>query len=126
MSLPNRCPSCAESLYVETLRCPACRTTVQGTFQPCVMCRLEEEDRALLDLFLRARGNLKEVQRELGVSYPTVRSRMEKLWIAAGYASEEGDRDTRAEVDDVLAQVRRGDLGVDQAEARLRRLTGRS
>ena len=89
------------------------------------MCRLDDEDRALLEMFLRARGNLKDVQRELGVSYPTARSKMERLWIAAGYA-EPDDSGREADMDAVLARVRSGTMSVDEAELQLRRLTGRS
>lgn len=125
MGLPNRCPACTEPLRVDTLRCPSCRTTVQGEFQLCLMCRLEEDDRVLLDLFLRARGNLKDVQRALGVSYPTVRSRMERLWVAAGYGTDRAPSSgPSAEIDRVIASVRQGTLTVEEAETRLRRLTG--
>jgi hypothetical protein len=65
---------------VRELACPDCATRVGGEFGLCPVCSLPDEDRALLELFLRVRGNAKGVERALGVSYPTVRARLEQLW----------------------------------------------
>lgn len=80
MRMPASCPSCRSGLRVSALICTSCATRVEGSFSPCPTCRLGPEEQALLELFLRCRGNAKEIQRTLGLSYPTVRLRLEELW----------------------------------------------
>ena len=79
-SIPPKCPSCGDRLIVVKLQCTSCGTEVNGEFDVCPVCKLEGGNRELFDLFMEARGNLKEVQRNLGVSYPTVRQRIENMF----------------------------------------------
>jgi len=113
-SIPPSCPSCSKRLVVVRLECPACGSEVTGEFDPCPVCRLPEDSRRLFETFLKARGNLRRVQRELGVSYPTTRQRIEELFQQLGYGSQPAD--PRA----VLARLRSGEITVDEAERRLR------
>ena len=113
-SIPPCCPSCGATLVVVKLECSACGTEVSGKYDLCPTCRLEGESAQLLELFLDARGNLKQVQRLLGVSYPTVRQRMEEMF----RQMEEPPR--TADPMSVLRKVRRGELDVDAAERLLR------
>ena len=96
------------------LECPSCAAEVNGLFDLCPTCRLGTDDRRLFDLFLDARGNLKGVQRALGVSYPTVRLRMEELFQRLGRES------TPADPGEVLERLRSGELTVAEAERLLR------
>ena len=73
------CPVCASDLSVTRLHCDACGTTLEGEFTVGRFGRLSREQLGLLESFLRSRGNLREMERELGISYPTVRSRIEGL-----------------------------------------------
>ncbi len=98
MKLPRTCPSCGGALRVERLRCSGCGCSLEGSFLSCRICALPEQERDLLDALLRARGNAKALQREMGVSYPTVRARLERLWAClngddagAGEADETGE-----------------------------------
>lgn len=118
MRVPERCPSCSSTLVVTELRCDACGTQVQGRYDLCRYCALLPEERSLLDLFLRSRGNVKEVERELKVSYPTVRARLDQLWTRLGFrAAIEEPEETPEEI---LASLRAGMIDVDEAEERLR------
>jgi hypothetical protein len=88
MSTPkevNRCPSCGGRLEVHELACSECEIAVRGRFQRCEFCALPEEQLAFMRLFVSRRGNLREVERELGVSYPTARARLDDLLEALGY-----------------------------------------
>jgi hypothetical protein len=78
------CPICAGALAVTRLRCRSCATTLEGDFSVGRFARLSREQFALLESFLRSRGNLKEMERELGISYPTVRARVDLLLRALG------------------------------------------
>src|SRR3954468_1980881 len=73
------CPVCDSPLTVTRLHCNNCGTTIEGEFTVGRFSRLNREQYALLEAFLRSRGNLRELERELGVSYPTVRNRVEGL-----------------------------------------------
>jgi hypothetical protein len=78
------CPVCANELAVTRLHCGSCGTTLEGDFSVGRFGRLTREQHTLLESFLRSRGNLREIERELGLSYPTVRSRVDALVRALG------------------------------------------
>lgn len=111
---PHACPVCRERLHTTRLSCDECGTELTGSFQPCEFCSLDAEDRALLRTFLRARGNTKEVERSLGVSYPTARSRIDALLERLGLVDADAATPplTRMETLEALA---RGDISVDDA-----------
>jgi hypothetical protein len=81
----STCPVCSEELAVTRLHCRSCGTTLEGDFTVGRFGRLNRDQLALLESFLRSRGNLREMERELGISYPTVRSRVEALVRALGF-----------------------------------------
>src|SRR5579884_780259 len=83
-----RCPVCDGSLQVTELRCGHCAASVRAAFDRCRFCALPSEQYAFLELFLRCEGNLSAVQKELDVSYPTVRSRFAGLLAALGFNGE--------------------------------------
>src|SRR4051812_49126902 len=80
------CPVCESPLTVTRLHCNNCGTTIEGEFTVGRFSRLNREQYALLESFLRSRGNLRELERELGVSFPTVRNRVEPLLRALNLA----------------------------------------
>ena len=80
------CPVCSHELSITRLHCNHCATTLEGDFSVGRFGRLSREQLALLESFLRSRGNLREMERELGISYPTVRNRVEALVRALGLA----------------------------------------
>lgn len=115
--VPVRCPVCEAALEVKRLECPACGTGIDGTFGLCKFCRLAPEQREFMEVFLAARGSIKEVERVLGISYPTVRSRLNALLEALGYPAEPGDSPTegRAAKREVLQALSRGEIDVNEA-----------
>lgn len=112
---PSRCPVCGERLLLTRLGCTECGTELAGAFEPCDYCALGDEDRRLLRVFLASRGNMKELERHLGVSYPTARARFDALLGRLGIESAK-PADPRIEVLDALA---RGEIDVDEAGRRL-------
>lgn len=111
---PPRCPSCGGKLRVVKLECPACDAELSGDFESCPVCSLTGETRRVFDLFLAARGNLKQVQRELGVSYPTARQRVEEMF--RQIEGKPAPQEPRA----ILARLKAGEIDVDEAEKLLR------
>ena len=79
------CPVCAHELVVTRLRCGECGTTIEGEFGVGRFGRLTRDQTQVLESFLRSRGNLRDMERELGISYPTVRARVEALVRALGF-----------------------------------------
>lgn len=101
------CPVCAHELSVTRLRCGECGTTIEGEFGVGRFGRLTREQTTLLESFLRSRGNLRDMERELGISYPTVRARVEALVRALGFGPrdepEPGLATATGTADDILA-----------------------
>ena len=79
------CPVCAHELAVTRLHCGECGTTIEGEFGVGRFGRLTREQVQVLESFLRSRGNLRDMERELLISYPTVRARVEALVRALGF-----------------------------------------
>lgn len=120
--MPTRCPVTGEPMEVTRLECPKSGVTIEGRFTPNEFTRLSAENLELLRLFLRVRGNLKDVERILGVSYPTVRGRFDALLRDLGFESPpeaQGVRDERA---DILGLLERGEVTAEEAARRLRAL----
>jgi hypothetical protein len=78
------CPTCGGTMAVSELSCTVCDTVVRSRYTPCPFCRLSPEDLAFMLLFVRSRGNVKDMERELGVSYWTIRGRLNELIAAMG------------------------------------------
>jgi hypothetical protein len=87
------CPVCSGELTIARLHCRSCGTALEGEFGVGRFGRLDREQMALLESFLRSRGNLKEMERELGISYPTVRGRVDALIRSLGLSDGAGDPD---------------------------------
>src|SRR5215471_14608583 len=88
--LLSACPSCGSELEVRELVCTRCDTQVRGHYRSCDFCRLSDEQSTFLRLFVTSRGNLSEVEKRLGVSYPTVRAKLDEV-IARVSAVEAGE-----------------------------------
>jgi hypothetical protein len=111
---PVDCPVCGDALLVARLRCRNCGTEIAGEFARCAFCALDDASLGLLQVFLASRGNVREVSKYLGVSYPTARARITTLLIKLGLAdTEEADQTLSRE--QVLAEVASGALTPDEA-----------
>jgi hypothetical protein len=133
----STCPVCSGELAVTRLHCRSCGTTLEGDFSVGRFGRLGREQLALLESFLRSRGNLREMERELGLSYPTVRSRVESLVRALGFgpradADEPETPDPAAAAAEaatilaarqqILEQLARHDISAEDAATAIRAL----
>lgn len=124
------CPVCASELAVTRLHCGTCGTTLEGDFSVGRFGRLNREQTQLLESFLRSRGNLRDMERELGISYPTVRTRVEALVRALGFGPRndvDPDADTAVSPlpdsrDAILARLARREINAEEAAAAIRGL----
>jgi hypothetical protein len=124
----STCPVCSSELHVTRLHCDACGTSIEGEFSVGRFSRLTRDQLALLESFLRARGNLRELERELAVSYPTVRNRFEAVLRALDLAdgtAQPAEPDAvpdPAARRDVLERLARREISAEQAADELRQL----
>ena len=130
------CPVCAGELAVTRLRCGGCGTTIEGEFGVGRYASLTREQATILESFLRSRGNLRDMERELGISYPTVRARVEALVRALGFGPrDEADGpaaggaaapmtadEIQAGRRDVLERLARHELSAEEAAEAIRAL----
>ncbi|MDO5683508.1 MAG: DUF2089 domain-containing protein [Propionibacteriaceae bacterium] len=115
---PSDCPVCGDQLHVTRLGCTSCGTELAGVFQTCEFCALSPAEIETLRVFLASRGNLREVEKHLGVSYPTARLRLTQLLMRLGLSGEADNGATSAPPsrDEVLAQVAAGTLSPEEAQ----------
>ena len=121
--LVGACPSCSSSLEVRRLECPACGVSVEGRFEQGPLARLSREELSFVEVFLRARGKIKDVEEELGISYPTVVSRLNDLLVSMGFESQEEDLGARRQR--ILDDLSAGRLSAAEATEQLRDLGAR-
>ncbi|MCL6452523.1 MAG: DUF2089 domain-containing protein [Alicyclobacillus sp.] len=121
---PTHCPACSEVLEVTELTCPRCATRVQGVFTASRLSRLTVDQLNFVEVFLRCRGNIREVERDLKISYPTVRTRLDQILQAMGLSDAPAEwpaaADTSGPTTDVLEALDAGNLSFEEALARLR------
>ena len=137
---PHKCCVCGEKLTVTRLSCEHCETTMEGRFTGCLFCSLAPEEELFLLTFIKNRGSIKDVERELGISYPTVRAALDNLIASLGLAdtplSEEVPRredteksrsrnhpDTAKARKDILKMLSEHRITADEAAKKLKELS---
>lgn len=132
----TRCPVCEGVLHVSELSCVACATSLRGRFPLSPLARLTPEQQSFIETFVRCRGVIRDVERALGISYPTVRARLDTVVEALGQAMgeayeipvpapplppmETAEREVLRR--DILRQVEEGTMSPGQAAGLLRHL----
>lgn len=109
----GQCPVCDHSLEVTKLHCTHCNTTIEGSFEPCKFCKLSAEYKHFIEVFIKNRGNIKEIEKELGVSYPTVRGKLESVITALGYSPK--PISTNINKKQVLEKLSKGQITAEEA-----------
>ena len=85
----SKCPACGGSDFtLERIRCIECGTAVEGSFRAGKLGSLPVEHQDFIEVFVRCRGNIKDVEKVLGVSYPTVRGKLDRVVQALGYETQ--------------------------------------
>ena len=115
-TLISRCPVCESGMAVSELTCESCGTAVRGRFVIPDLCRLPDDLYQFLVVFVKNRGVIRDVEKELGISYPTVRSRLDAVLAALGFTEQVG----KAESGQVIEMLERGEITPEEAEKMLR------
>lgn len=133
--MPNEvvgtCPVCGAELEITEIQCPSCHTRLSGHFDLCKFCKLPREQRAFAETFIKNRGNIREVEKELGISYPTVRGRLEALMRALGFEVSPDQDESKSEAaraaqrKEILDRLARGEVGAQEAARLLKNLSPR-
>lgn len=108
---------------ITKLACSHCHTKVKGHFTSCKFCRLPIDQLEFIEVFLKCRGNIKDVEKELSISYPTVRNRLEGVLQALGY------RDVKTDIPhdetqryEILSSLESGHITAEEASRQLRKI----
>lgn len=108
----SQCPVCTETLKITKLHCSNCHTTIENEFELSKLASLTMEQLHFVEVFLACRGNIKEVEKEMGVSYPTVRGKLNDVIHSLGYETKK-----RNDVDEknVVAMLENGEITAEEA-----------
>jgi len=106
------CPVCGDTFTVSELHCSKCNSSLKGEFELCEFCRLTKEQKYFVKMFLKNRGSIRDMEKELGISYPTVRNKIEEINAALGLS--DGSLPS-VNISEVLQKIKNGELSVDSA-----------
>lgn len=112
---PRSCPVCSHELVITGCGCPECGTGISGAFRMSPYDALSDDELEMLRVFLVSRGNMRELEKHLGVSYPTTRQRFADLLAKLGL-EDPAESAKAVDRDAVLADVAAGRISVDEAE----------
>lgn len=107
----NKCPNCGDQMVITSYRCNSCYTEVSGEFEIDNFSKLDKEDKEFIELFLQKRGSIKDVGEEIGISYPTVRNRIDKIVAKLG-----GKIDKKSHRLDILNMLDNGEISPEKAK----------
>jgi hypothetical protein len=108
---------------ISSLSCTHCQTRLDGSFTSCKFCRLPVEQQEFVEVFIKCRGNIKDVEKELGISYPTVRNRLDGIIQALGYQVEKPDYwEEKNRKQELFTALENGEITTQEAARLLRKL----
>lgn len=120
----GQCPICGGELRAARLKCADCSTVIENEFALSKFDYLSADELFFTETFIRCRGNIKEVEKELKISYPTVRARLDGIIRKLGYedssASDEEEKQEQARREEILNALERGELSASEAIEKLK------
>lgn len=114
------CPICDHDLTITKLACSSCQTVIEGNFIFSKFNYLDEDKLYFIEIFMKNRGNIKLIEKELNVSYPTVKKMLDETIVALGYKVD-NEEESNAVSLDVLEQIKSGEITVDEAVRKLKK-----
>ena len=124
----EQCPTCGDELTITGLHCRSCHTRIESEYSTCRFCRLTQESLDFIEVFVRNRGNIREMERELEISYPTVRSRLNDVIKELGYeveAESAASEDMAEERRTILKRLNEGEISAAEATELINQLRGK-
>ena len=121
-TIPQKCPSCSAPLVVTQLTCSTCGTGVVGHFELSPFFRLSADSLQFLEIFIHNRGNVKEMERETGESYWSIRRRLDEVIVEMGFPAQPEDNPSNPR-QEILERLGRGEIEVQEATRLLAQLS---
>lgn len=109
----GQCPICNGSIDVTEFKCNCCESTIRGSFKLSKFSQLPKEQIEFAEIFIKNRGNIKEIERELSISYPTVKGKLDALIEALGYTGQTSISSSKNI--DILEQLDNGEISPEEA-----------
>ena len=104
------CARCKTPMDIVRYRCDCCDLTIEGSFPQPPLAKLSIEEQAFVVAFVRTHGNIKKMERLFGISYPTVKSRLNAI-----ARKLDAPMQVRDDAGDVIDRLDRGEISVDEA-----------
>ena len=128
-TVPVVCPFCDDDLIVQELHCRQCDTIIRGRFQPGAGAEFDEaqlpvlrrfallspEQLTILEAFVRCEGKLNRLQEEMGVSYPTLRARLNEIQVTMGFTPQADEKASGEERSKILDDLANGEITAQEA-----------
>ena len=124
----EQCPTCGGELTITGLHCRSCHTRIESEYSTCRFCRLSQQSLDFIEIFVKSRGNIREMERELEISYPTVRSRLNAVIKELGYeveAESPAPDEMAAERRTILKRLNEGEISASEATELINQLRGK-
>ncbi len=130
------CPVCSHDLHITHLSCDHCHTEIKGEFSFSKFNYLNVETLYFIEVFVKNRGNIKAVEKEMNISYPTVKKYLDEAITALGYNADESvDKEEgqsqgvdmnyiRTKQQEVLNKIKEGEIKVEEALKMIKKIKG--
>ena len=118
----TRCPVCGDELRIVRLQCGGCGSALEGNFTLGRLQQLTRDQLQFVEVFIKRRGKIKDVEEELGISYPTVVARLNDVVQAMGFEVRPEDAEAATRRQQILDELAAGAISAGEAAARLRAL----
>ncbi len=103
----GECPICESELIVTKLQCSNCKTEISGAFRLSRFNYLSKEDLYFIEVFVKNRGNIKNIEKELGISYPTVKRNIDDVIVRLGYKVSD---ENKIKKDEIFKKLEKGEI----------------
>lgn len=116
-----KCPVCSSRLKATRLKCDGCGTVIENQFELSNFNYLSSEQLSFVEVFLKSIGNIKDVEKELDISYPTVRAKLDEVITVLGHTALKREDSTSAKQEhptsrkDVIDMLEKGEITSDEA-----------
>ena len=108
------CSDCNKAMKVTRMACPSCGMAMEGDFEVAPLVQLSLDDQAFVMAFVRSHGSIKQMESLFGISYPTVKNRLNAISAALDKSFQAPSPNLY-----VLEQLARGEISVEEALEKL-------
>ena len=115
----SQCPVCSNNLKAIKLKCTRCKTAIENEFSLSKFDYLNSQQLYFIETFIKCRGSIKDVEKELGISYPTVRAKLDEVILALGYDVVK-ETQSKKERTEILEALEKGEISAEEALKKLK------